>query len=37
MSVLKERLREKIGEQRPRTAKLLEDYGDVVVDEVTMF
>ena len=36
MSVLKERLKQKIEEWRPRTAKLLKEYGDVVVDEVTI-
>lgn len=36
MSVLKERLREKITEWRPRTQRLLKEYGDVVIDEVTV-
>ena len=36
MSVLKERLRQKIDEWRPRTARLMNDYGDVVIDEVTI-
>jgi len=36
MSVLKERLKQKIDEWRPRTAKLLKEHGDVVVDEVTV-
>ena len=31
MSSLKERLHQKIEEQRPRTKKLLKDYGDVVI------
>jgi len=34
MSILKERLREKIHEWRPRTAKLLKEHRDVVVDTV---
>jgi len=36
MSVLKDRLREKIEAHRPRTKKLLKEYGDVVVGEVTI-
>jgi len=36
MSVLKERLRQKIQEWRPRTEKLINEYGDVVVDDVTV-
>lgn len=36
MSILKERLRQKIEEWRPRTNRLMQDYGDVVVDEVTI-
>jgi len=36
MSVLKERLLQKIEEHRPRTKKLLKDYCDVVVGEVTV-
>mgnify|MGYP006284806691 FL=1 len=36
MSILKERLRKKIEEWRPRTEKLLKDYGNVVVDQVTI-
>ena len=36
MSVLKERLRQKIEEHRPRTKKLMKDYCNVVVDEVTV-
>ncbi|RLD84712.1 MAG: citrate (Si)-synthase [Bacteroidetes bacterium] len=36
MSTLKERLRKKIEEHRPRTTKLLKEYGDVKVGEVTI-
>jgi citrate synthase len=36
MSVLKERLYQKIEEHRPRTKKLMKDYCDVVIDEVTV-
>jgi len=36
MSILKERLQQKIEEWRPRTQKLLSDYRDVVVDQVTI-
>ena len=36
MSVLKERLRQKIEEHRPRTRKLITDYCNVVVDQVTV-
>ncbi|RLD31221.1 MAG: citrate (Si)-synthase, partial [Bacteroidetes bacterium] len=36
MSVLKERLTQKIEEWRPRITRLLKDHGDVVVDEVTI-
>jgi len=36
MSSLKERLHQKIEEQRPRTRKLMKDYCDVVVGEVTI-
>ena len=36
MSVLKERLQQKIEEHRPRTKKLMKDYCDVVIDEVTV-
>ena len=36
MSVLKERLHQKIEEWRPRTKKLVKDYCDVVVDQVTI-
>ncbi len=36
MSILKERLRQKIEEWRPRTNRLMQEYGDVVVDEVTI-
>jgi citrate synthase len=34
--MLKEALRKKIEEHRPRTQKLLKDYGDKVIDEVTI-
>lgn len=36
MSRLKEKLREKIEEARPRTARLLQDHGDTVIDQVTI-
>ncbi|MGE5590293.1 MAG: citrate (Si)-synthase [Bacillota bacterium] len=36
MSRLKEKLAEKILEQRPRTAKLLKEYGEVVIDQVNI-
>jgi citrate synthase len=36
MSGLKNKLSEKIKEHRPRTRKLMEEHGDVVVDEVTI-
>jgi citrate synthase len=36
MSVLKEKLGKKIEEWRPRTAKLLKEFGDVKVGEVTI-
>jgi len=36
MSVLKDKLGKKIEEWRPRTTKLLKDYGDVKVGEVTI-
>jgi len=36
MASLKEKLREKIELHRPRTQRLLRDYGDVVVDHVTI-
>ncbi|MCX6235275.1 MAG: hypothetical protein NT175_11260 [Bacteroidetes bacterium] len=36
MSILKERLRQKIYEWRPRISKLMEEYGDVEVDKVTI-
>jgi citrate synthase len=36
MSILKEKLREKIIVERPRTEKLLKEYGNVKVDEVTI-
>jgi citrate synthase len=34
--MLKEKLRAKINEQRPRTQKLLKEHGDKVIDEVTI-
>ena len=36
MAGLKDKLYEKIQEWRPRTQKLLEEYSDVVIDEVTI-
>ncbi len=36
MSVLKSRLYEKIQEHRPRTTRLLKEYGDKVIGEVTV-
>jgi len=36
MSDLKEALRAKINEWRPRTKALLDDYGEVVIDKVTL-
>jgi citrate synthase len=36
MTTLKEKLHEKIEQWRPRTHRLLEEYGDVVVDQVTI-
>ncbi len=36
MSRLKDKLHEKIEAQRPRINKLLKEYGDVIVDEVTV-
>ena len=36
MSNLKQKLSEKIKEHRPRTLKLMKEYGDVIVDEVTI-
>jgi len=36
MSILKQKLREKILAERPRTEKLLKEYGNVKVDEVTI-
>jgi citrate synthase len=36
MTRLKDRLKEKIEAQRPRTARLAKEFGDVVVDEVTI-
>ena len=34
MSTLKDKLREKINVQRPRTSKLLKEFGDTIIDEV---
>lgn len=36
MSNLKQKLKDKIDLWRPRTAKLLEEHGDVVIDQVTI-
>ena len=36
MDLLKEKLHQKIDEWRPRTTKLLHEYGDVVIDKVTV-
>jgi citrate synthase len=36
MSNLKQKLKDKIDLWRPRTAKLLKDHGDVVIDQVTI-
>lgn len=36
MTTLKEKLHEKIIQHRPRTKRLLKEYGDVVVDQVTI-
>jgi len=36
MANLKEKLRQKIEEWRPRTERLMNEYGDVVVDKVTI-
>ncbi len=36
MSKLKEKLYEKIQEQRPRTQRLLQEFGNVVVDKITI-
>ncbi|MDC9723624.1 MAG: citrate (Si)-synthase [Urechidicola sp.] len=36
MSILKEKLYEKIQDHRPRTTKLLKEYGDKVIDQVTV-
>ena len=36
MSNLKQKLKEKIDLWRPRTAKLLREHGDVVIDKVTI-
>ncbi len=34
MSTLKDKLREKINAQRPRTSKLMKEFGDTIIDEV---
>ena len=34
MSTLKDKLREKINVQRPRTSKLVKEFGDTIIDEV---
>ena len=36
MTTLKTRLKEKIEEHRPRTTRLLKEFGKVVIDEVTI-
>ncbi len=36
MATLKQRLYEKIQEHRPRTARLMKEHGDVVIDQVTV-
>lgn len=36
MSILKEKLKTKIDEWRPRTTRLLKDFGNVKIDEVTI-
>ncbi|MEA3446058.1 MAG: citrate (Si)-synthase [Bacteroidota bacterium] len=36
MDLLKEKLKEKIEEWRPRTKRLMKEYGDVVIDKVTV-
>ncbi|MFW5879372.1 MAG: citrate (Si)-synthase [bacterium] len=36
MFILKSRLKEKINEWRPRITKLMKEYGDVVIDNVTV-
>ena len=36
MPTLKDKLHEKIDQWRPRTHKLLEEHGDVIVDNVTI-
>jgi citrate synthase len=33
---LKEKLRQKIEEWRPRTKRLVQEFGDVVIDQVTV-
>ncbi|PMP68880.1 MAG: type I citrate synthase, partial [Desulfurella multipotens] len=36
MSFLKEKLAEKIAQHRPRTTRLLKEFGNVKIDEVTI-
>ena len=36
MPKLKEKLKEKIEQQRPRTLRLMKDFGDVVIDQATV-
>ena len=36
MSILKDKLYEKIQEHRSRTSKLVKEYGDKVIDQVTV-
>jgi citrate synthase len=36
MTDLKQKLRQKIEEWRPRTKRLMEEYGDVVIDQITI-
>ncbi len=36
MSNLKQKLKDKIDLQRPRTTKLIKEHGDVVIDQVTI-
>ena len=36
MSTLKQKLKQKIDEHRPRITKLMKEHGDVVLDQVTV-
>ena len=36
MTTLKQKLKQKIEEHRPRVTKLMKEHGDVVLDEVTV-